>query len=84
MAEQTPTTLEGWRAYAVTTLSEAKEKCHRTWSEMLNYQTGHTDDQPDIRFGLSLELSALEHADLALRRVIEELRQGQARHRQLE
>ena len=74
MAEQSPTTLEGWRSYTLATLSGAKKKCHSTWEQMLDYQTDHVIDQPDIRQGLSLELSALEHAQEALRRIIEGLR----------
>jgi hypothetical protein len=76
MAEQSPTTLEGWRAYTFATLSEAKEKCARTWEQMLDYQTVHLEDQPDICTGLGLELTALEHAQEALRRITKELHDG--------
>jgi hypothetical protein len=81
MAEQTPKTLEGWRAYAITTLSEAHDKCYKTWEQMLDYQTEHVIDQPDIRHGLGLELRALEHAQEALRRIIEEVRRDLPRPR---
>jgi len=75
MAEQTPTTTEGWRAYAIATLSEAHDKCYKTWEQLLDYQTEHVVDRPDIRRGLGLELTALEHAQEALRGIIEEVRQ---------